>query len=139
VSAQDTPAQRLAERYGAPSPWRRGVVIALSAAIALTFAVWLGWTVYEHSTPKVTSELETFSVVDDHTVTAVLVVTLDSADIKASCTLRATAEDHTTVGELTFTPDPDQGPRQVQTIRTDRRATSVESLGCTAPGQDRPR
>jgi hypothetical protein len=135
VSAQDT----LVERYGAPSPWRRRVVIALSAVLALTFAAWLGWTVYEHATPTVTSELETFSVVDDHTVTAVLVVTLDDADVRASCTLRATAEDHTTVGELTFTPDPGQGRRQVQTIRTDRRATSVESLGCTAPGQDRPR
>ena len=86
-----------------------------------------------------TSELESFSVVDEHSVTAVLVVALDEADVKASCTLRAYAEDHTTVGELTFTPDPSLGRRQVQTIRTDRRATSVESLGCTAPGQDRPR
>ena len=135
MSAQDT----LDQRYGAPPPWRRPALIAVSAAVSLIFAVWLGWTVYEHSTPKVTSELETFSVVDAHSVTAVLVVTLGSADVKASCTLRATAEDHTTVGELTFTPDPDQGRRQVETIRTDRRATSVESLGCTAPGQDRPR
>jgi hypothetical protein len=134
VSAQDT----LDERYGAPSPWRRRVVIALSAALALIFAAWLGWTVYEHSTPQVTSELESFSIDDDHTVTAVLVVTLDNADVKASCTLRAYAEDHTTVGELTFTPDP-RTRRQVQTIRTDRRATSVEKVGCTAPGQDRPR
>ena len=86
-----------------------------------------------------TSELETFSVDDDHSVTAVLVVTLDDADVKASCTLRASAEDHAVVGELTFTPDPSLGRRQVQTIRTERRATSVESLGCTAPGQDRPR
>jgi Domain of unknown function (DUF4307) len=135
VSAPDT----LTQRYGAPSPWRRGVVIAVSAALVLAFAGWLGWAVYEHATPNVTSELESFSIDDDHTATAVLVVTLDDADVKASCTLRATAEDHTTVGELTFTPDPSLGRRQVQTIRTDRRATSVESLGCTAPGQDRPR
>jgi hypothetical protein len=87
----------------------------------------------------VTSELESFSIKDDHSVTAVLVVSLDSADVRASCTLRAYSADHTTVGELTFTPDPSQGRRQVETIRTERRATSVESLGCTAPGQDRPR
>jgi hypothetical protein len=67
------------------------------------------------------------------------VVTLDDADVEASCTLRAYAVDHTTVGELTFTPDPTEGRRQVETIRTERRATSVESIGCTAPGQDRPR
>jgi hypothetical protein len=135
VSAQDT----LRERYGAPAPWRRRALIGASVFVALVFLGWLAWTVYEHSTPKVTSELETFSIEDDHTATAVLVVTLDSADVEASCTLRAYAEDHTTVGELTFTPDPGKGRRQVETIRTERRATSVENIGCTAPGQDRPR
>jgi hypothetical protein len=135
VSAQDT----IADRYGAPSPGRRRLVLGAAAALALSFAVWVGWTVYEHATPEVTSELETFSVTDDHTVTAVLVVRLDDAQVRASCTLRAYAEDHSTVGELTFTPDPGEGRRQVQTIRTERRATSVESQGCTAPGQDRPR
>jgi hypothetical protein len=129
----------MADRYGAPSPLRRRALIGGVVALAVVFAVWLGWTVYEHATPQVTAELETFSVEDDHTVTAVLVVTLADADVKASCTLRAYAEDHTTVGELTFTPDPAEGRRQVQTIRTDRRATSVESQGCTAPGQDQPR
>jgi hypothetical protein len=135
VSAQDA----LAERYGAPSPRRRRALLVGCVVLAAVFASWLGWAVWEHSTPKVTSELETFSVEDDHTVTAVLVVSLDDADVKASCTLRAFAEDHTTVGELTFTPDPGEGRRQVRTIRTERRATSVTSDGCTAPGQDRPR
>ena len=135
MSAQDT----LRERYGAPARWRRGAVLAGAVVLAAVFLGWLGWAVYEHSTPKVTSELEAFSVKDDHTVTAVLVVTLDNADVEASCTLRAYAVDHTTVGELTFTPDPTEGRRQVETIRTERRATSVENIGCTAPGQDRPR
>jgi len=135
VSAQDT----LAERYGAPSPWRRRAVIGVAVVLVAAFAGWLAWAVLEHATPTVRSELETFEVVDDHTVRAVLVVTLDDPDVDASCTLRAIAEDHTTVGELTFTPDPGQGRRQEQTIRTERRATSVEKVGCTAPGQDRPR
>ena len=129
----------LADRYGAPAPWRRRATIAGSVALAVVFLVWLAWSVYEHATPQVTSELETFSVEDDHTATAVLVVTLADPDVKASCTLRAYAEDHTTVGEVTFTPDPSKGRRQVKTIRTERRATSVEKIGCTAPGQDRPR
>ncbi len=135
MSGSDT----LAQRYGAPAPWRRRAVITASVALVAVFLAWLAWSVYEHATPKVTSELETFSVQDEHTATAVLVVSLDSADVEASCTLRAYAEDHTTVGELTFTPDPGKGRRQVREIRTERRATSVESLGCTAPGQDRPR
>jgi len=138
MSAQDTSGDRLADRYGGPSAGRRRVVIAVAAVLAVVFAAWVAWTVYEHATPQVTSELETFSIDDDHSVTAVLLVSLDSADVEASCTLRAYAEDHTTVGEVTFSPDPSAGRRQVQTIRTDRRATSVESQGCTAPGQERP-
>ena len=135
MSAQDT----LAERYGAPSPRRRRALVIGLVTVAALFAGWLAWAVWEHTTPAVTSELETFSVEDDHAVTAVLLVTLHDAHVKASCTLRAFAEDHTTVGELTFTPDPGAGRRQVRTIRTERRATSVTSEGCTAPGQDRPR
>jgi hypothetical protein len=135
VSAQDT----LSQRYGAPAPWRRRAVVVGSVVLALAFLGWLAWAVYEHSTPKVTSELETFSVDDDHTVTAVVVVSMDGADVEASCTVRAYAADHSNVGELTFTPDPSKGRRQVETIRTERRATSVENIGCTAPGQNRPR
>ena len=138
MSGQDT-TSRLAERYGAPAPWRRRALVAACVLLAAVFLGWLAWTVYEHATPEVTSELETFSVTDDHSVTAVLVVSLRSDEVRASCLLRAYAEDHTVVGELTFTPDPGQGRRQVQTIRTERRATSVEAVGCTAPGQDDPR
>jgi hypothetical protein len=135
VSAQDT----LRGRYGAPAPWQRRAVLTVTVVLAVAFLGWLGWAIYAHSTPKVTSELESFSVDDDHTVTAVVVVSLDDADVQASCTLRAYAVDHTTVGEVTFTPDPGRGRRQVETIRTERRATSVDNVGCTAPGQDRPR
>ena len=138
MSGQDS-STALAQRYGAPSAGRRRLVVAACVAVAVVFAGWLVWTVYEHSTPRVTSELETFSVEDDHSVTAVLVVRLEDSDVDASCTLRAYAEDHATVGELTFSPDVTEGRRQVQTIRTDRRATSVESQGCVAPGQERPR
>jgi hypothetical protein len=132
VSAQDT----LAERYGVASPWRRRALRVVVGAVVLTFLVWLGWVIQDRTSPEVTSELETFSVDDDHAVTAVLLVKLSGSDVRASCRLRAYAEDHTTVGELSFAPDPSKGRRQVQTIKTERRATSVESLGCTAPGQD---
>jgi hypothetical protein len=135
VSAQDT----LEDRYGVPSLLRRRATIAASVAVALLFGGWLAWTIWEHSTPQVTSALETFSVQDDHTATAVVDVNLDHAGVTASCLVRAYAEDHTTVGERSFTPDPSKGRRQLVTIRTERLATSVESIGCTAPGQDEPR
>lgn len=135
MSAQDT----LDQRYGASSPGRRRVLVAVSVLLAAVFAGWLGWVIWDQSRPRVTSQLETFSVEDENSATAVLVVSLRDSGVEASCTLRAYAEDHSTVGELTFTPDPGLGRRQTQTIRTDRRATSVESQGCTAPGQDRAR
>ena len=50
--------------------------------------------------------------------------------------MRAYAEDHTSVGELAFTPA--DGDNEV-VVRTERRATSLEKIGCTAPGQPRPR
>ena len=109
------------------------------AVLVLAALGWLVWSVWSHSTPQVTSELETYDVLDDYTVTATLVVELADDDVEATCTLQALAEDHTVVGELTFTPDPQLGQRQVQEIRTERRATAVTTLGCTAPGQNRPR
>jgi hypothetical protein len=135
VSTQDA----LDERYGAPSPSRRRLLVVATVVIALVFLGWVAWTVAEHSSTQVTSELESWSVVDSSTVTAVVVVRLHDSDVVASCRLRAYAEDHTTVGELAFTPDPVAGRRQEVEIRTERRATAVESLGCTADGQNRPR
>lgn len=129
----------MAERYGAPSAARRRVLVGATVALAVMFLAWLAWSLVGYTRTQVTSELEGFSVVDDSTVSVTLVVSLAADDVEASCRLRAFAEDHTTVGELAFTPDPDAGRRHVVEIRTERRATAVESLGCTADGQNRPR
>jgi hypothetical protein len=78
-------------------------------------------------------------VVDEHTATARIDVRLADADVRASCLLRAYAEDHTVVGERSLTPVyGEQQPLSVD-VRTERRATSVELVGCTAPGEPRPR
>jgi hypothetical protein len=125
----------LDDRYGAPARWRRPVAIALTALVAGVALVWLGWVAWFHGTPAVESELIGFEVGGDHQVTARLQVTLED-DVEATCRLRAYADDHTTVGELAFTPT--DGLNEV-VVRTERRATTVEKLGCTAPGQNRPR
>ncbi len=135
MSTQDA----LTQRYGAPSALRRRMLLVATVVLALLFLGWLGWTVVGHTDTEVTSELEGFSVIDGSRVSAVLLVRLADDDVRATCRLRALAVDHATVGELAFTPDPDGGRRQVVEIRTDRLATAVESLGCTAPGQNRPR
>jgi hypothetical protein len=133
VSAQTD----LADRYGAPAPWRRPVVIGACVVVAAAFLGWLGWATWAQSTPEVTSKLVGYHVVDAHSATATVQVDLGDADVRADCTLRAYAEDHSVVGELVFTPS--GSGRTDRTVRTEREATSVELLGCTAPGQNRPR
>ena len=54
----------------------------------------------------------------------------------ARCVVRALADDHSVVGEVAFTPV--DGRNEV-VIRTERRATSADLVGCTAEGQSRPR
>lgn len=126
----------LADRYGAPAPWRRPVTIAAVAVLAVVGLTWLAWTAWFHGTPEVRSEVVSFEVTSDHEVAARLDVRLSEDDVDARCRVRALAEDKNAVGELVFTPV--EGANDV-VIRTERRATSVEKLGCTAPGQSRPR
>ena len=52
----------------------------------------------------------------------------------------ASGADHSVVGELNFRVSGVSGAilREVE-VRTEREATTVELIGCTAPGQTRPR
>ena len=131
VSATST----LGDRYGTARPRRRWLVIAAAALVAVAFLGWLAWVVWAQSTPAVDSELLGFDIVDDHTATAFVSVALGDG-VEARCVVRALAEDHSLVGELTFAP---RDGRNDVTIRTERVATSVTLDGCTAPGQGRPR
>jgi hypothetical protein len=126
----------LADRYGAPKPWRRAALLGVSVAIAGAFLGWLGWTIWAQSTPKVESEIVGWEPIDQHRVSAVVQIRLGDG-VEATCLLRAYAEDHMVVGELNFTPE--RSGLNEQSIRTERLATSVELMGCTAPGQNRPR
>jgi len=110
--------------------------------LGVVFVGWLAWSTLAHSDPEVSSELVTFTVDDEHSATARLAVRLRDDDVVATCTLRAIAEDHSVVGEVSFTVDAavlDGGSEVVREIRTERRATSVARVGCTTPDQRRPR
>ena len=135
MSSQAVPT----DRYGAPAPWRRKVLIAACVVVALAFGGWLTWTSVSHSNPDVESALVGFDTVDEHRSTAVVDVEFGGDDVVATCLLRAFAEDHSVVGELSFTAEPAEGSRYEETVRTERRATSVELVGCTTPDQRRPR
>ncbi len=132
----DAVDRTLTERYVAPPAWRRPVTIATVAALAVVALAWLVWAAWVQSTPKVQSQLMSFQVVGEHSVTARIEVHVSSDAANVSCTVEALAQDHSLVGELHFRPT--SGTNEV-TVRTERIATSVDVPGCTAQGQDHPR
>jgi hypothetical protein len=131
----------LAQRYGTDRAGRRPLLVAAVAVVAVAALAWLVWVMVTHSRPLVTSELSSFETPDQHTAVATVSVVRRDGDVKASCLLRARSSDHAIVGELRFTvgPDAPTGATLTRTLRTERQATSVELLGCTADGQPRPR
>jgi hypothetical protein len=131
-------SRTLADRYGRPAPWRRTAVLVGSGILGLLAVTWLTWTTLFHASPDVSSEIVGWEVVDDHAITAQVDVVLrgDADDLEATCQVRAIAADHTVVGEASFVPE--AGRNEVE-VRTERRATAVESVGCTTPDQRRPR
>ena len=130
----------LAYRYGMPGRTNRLVAGVLVGALLVSAAGFLSWTVLFHGAPEVRSQITTFEVVSDHEARALFQVVREHRTTEAYCRLQALAEDHAVVGEVTVPVlDGPEDQTLSLSIRTERRATSVTSLGCTAPGQPRPR
>ena len=130
----------MAGRYGGQSTRRRRTVILAAGVVGVLALAWLAWAGWSQSTPDVESNLQSFGVVDNHSVEATVVVDLRSEGVTASCLVRAVGTDHSVVGERNFEVTGDSGAsRHDVTVRTERRATSVEMVGCTSPDQSRPR
>lgn len=127
----------MAQRYGAPAPWRRRAAVAGTVALAVVAGLLVAWAAWSHATPEARSELVGFTVTDQHEVVADVQVSLSERATGVQCVLRALAEDKVTVGEVVFTPE--ESGRVEVPIRTERLATAVERVGCTADGQLRPR
>lgn len=126
----------LSDRYGTDRSRRRLALVGTAAAVAVVFLGWLAWVTWFHANPEVTSQLVSRTVVDDHTVEVVVDVDLEDSVDDANCKVQAMARDKATVGELNFVPV--DGRNEV-TVRTERKATAVELVGCTSDGQNRPR
>ncbi len=130
----------MAGRYGGQTTRRRRAVILASGVVGVLALGWLAWAGWSQSTPDVESNLQSFEVVDNHSVEATVVVDLRSEGVTASCLVRAVGTDHSVVGERNFEVNGDSGAsRHDVTVRTERRATSVEMVGCTSPDQSRRR
>ncbi len=130
----------LAERYRARRRPNRVLVAVLVVLVGAGLS-WLVWVMLVHGRPLAQSNLVSFEPTGPHAVDARFSVVRRSSDVEASCLLRAFAEDHTVVGELEVPvgADHDSTATLQRTIRTEREATSVEMVGCTAEGQARRR
>jgi hypothetical protein len=128
------------DRYGADRPVRRRVTVAVAGLAALVGLVWLGWAVWFQSTPDVQSSLRSFAVRGPHAATAEVDVRLRDSRVRATCLLRAYAADHSIVGELDVRVPAGRTDRTLHpAMRTERRAISVDLVGCTTPHQLQPR
>ncbi|HET6627487.1 MAG TPA: DUF4307 domain-containing protein [Nocardioidaceae bacterium] len=129
----------LAQRYGTERAWRRPAFVAVVVVLAAAGLAWLVWAMLFHGRPLARSALVTFENPTEHAVTATVTVVRRSDDVEASCLLRASAADHSVVGELNFTVDSSDAERATitRTVRTEREATTVELVGCVADGQQK--
>jgi hypothetical protein len=79
-------------------------------------------------------------VVSEHEAQELFQVVRENRTTEAVCRLQALAEDHAVVGEVTLpVTDGDEDQTLQLSIRTERAATTVTSLGCTTADQRRPR
>ena len=126
----------LSTRYGAAPSWRRPLVLAVVAVVAAAFVGWLAWVVWHETHPQVQSGDAQYEVTSDDEVRAWITVRITDGATDVRCRLQAQGANHEIVGEHVFTPT---DGRNTVIFRTMRRAEAVESLGCTAEGQDRPK
>lgn len=111
--------------------------VVVGVAVSALFLGWLAWATVFHSSPEVSSEEIGYSILDDYRASTRVRIDADADLTGLTCSLRALSSDKAVVGETAFTPE--AGQRKVYTIevRTERRATTVEWIGCKADGQPR--
>jgi hypothetical protein len=132
IGAVTDPTEILANRYGADRPRRRGLAIVLGAIVALALLAWAIWAGVAQEDPPLEAQLPAYDVVSGHEVRVKVDAHVRDADTAAACLLRATAEDHSVVGELTLTADElRRSEGEWISVRTERRATTAEVVRCT--------
>lgn len=124
--------EALAQRYGADRPRRRGPVIAAAAVLVTALAVWAAWAAWFQDDPSIEADVTAYDVVSTHEVRVEVAVHLGDGAVRGSCLLRATAQDHSIVGERTMTATELRDARGSWiSIRTERRATTAAVVRCT--------
>jgi hypothetical protein len=120
------------DRYGTAQPRRRMALIAATTVLGVVFLAWVIWAAWLHANPEIDAAVARFDIVNDHEAQVQVDARFRDANVRGNCLLRASASDHTVVGELVVTVGQlraDQG--SLVTVRTERRATTVELVSCS--------
>jgi hypothetical protein len=114
-----------------------GVVVGL---IVIALLAWLVWAIAGSANPAVSSTEVTKNENGPHSAWIRYQIQYGNGPVDATCTVRALADDSEEVGRTSFTPARNATSKDVYKVsfRTTRLASSIEWLGCTAPGQPRP-
>jgi hypothetical protein len=123
------------ERYGAAKPRRRALLIVATTILATVFLGWLAWAVWFHSNPAIEAEVTRYEITGVHDARVQVAARIRDDEVRGSCLVRATASDHTIVGELNLSVSDlrEQQGRWIP-LRTERKATAVELVRCTEHG-----
>jgi len=120
------------ERYGTERPRQRLVLVIATTLLTIVFLSWLGWVVIFHGNPAIDSQVSSFDPVSAHQINVKLGTRFRNDHVTGNCLVRATASDHSIVGELNLSA---QQIREAEgrwiPIRTERRATTAEVVRCT--------
>ena len=135
-AAHTTIHNTIETRYAAKRTKGQRIFPAIGIFCFALLGIWLVWVIKFYANPEVTSQLISWEIETDHVVAAVVDVHLDQRAVNERCVIRAYAKDHTIVGDAPFVPT--DGANTVR-FRVERRATSVESIGCTSDSQGLPR
>jgi hypothetical protein len=122
-------SQGLPERYGTRRPRRRPVPIVLAVLLIGGLTAWALWA--SLSRPAIEATLTSYDVVSSHEVRFKLSTHFRDDKATGTCLVRASAQDHSIVGELNLTADQLRTTRgQWISMRTERRATTATVIHC---------
>jgi hypothetical protein len=122
--------QGLPARYGTARPQRRPLVIVLAVLFVGALTAWAVWATLG-SQQAIDATLTSYDVVSSHEVRVKISAHFRDDKTEGTCLVRATAQDHTIVGELNLTADELRAQRgQWISVRTERRATTATVVRC---------
>jgi divalent metal cation (Fe/Co/Zn/Cd) transporter len=107
-------------------------MVVVTVLVAGAGLGWLAWAAIFHANPAVDADVASFDVKSAHRVDATVQVRVRDSDSSGSCLLRASAQDHSVVGEHRFRVDSSTGQETTVRVRTERRAVTIEVVDCTA-------